>query len=47
MLPVVFEESEVVIYFSATFFFSLSLSIGKRSDLAKSGRAAVPPPLGF
>ena len=47
ILPVAFEESEVVICFFATFFFSLSLSIGKRSNLAKSGRAAAPPPLGF
>ena len=37
-LPVVFEEFEVVylfIYFSDNFFFSLSLSIGKRSTLPK------------
>ena len=35
MLPVAFEEFEVVYMFFATFFFSLSLSIGKRTNLAK------------
>ena len=35
MLPDVFEEFEVVYVFLATFCFSLSLSIGKRSTLGK------------
>ena len=35
MLPGVFQQFEVVYIFFATFFFSLSLSIGKRSVLAK------------
>ena len=43
MLPDVFEEFEVVYVFLATFCFSLSLSIGKRSTLEKIWGAAVPP----
>ena len=35
MLPAVVEESEMVYIFFASSFFSLSLSIGKRSTLAK------------
>ena len=35
MLPVVFEEFELVCTFLLFFFFTLSLSIGKRSTLAK------------
>ena len=41
MLPDVFEEFEVVYVFLATFCFSLSLSIGKRSTL---GKICPPPP---
>ena len=44
MLPVVFEEFEVAYIFYATFFFSLSLPIDKRSTLAKVCGAAVPQP---
>ena len=45
MLPVAFEEFEVVYMFFATFFFSLSLSIGKRTNLAKIwGMEAVATP---
>ena len=43
MLPDVLEEFEVVYVFLATFCFSLSLSIGKRSTLEKIWGAAVPP----
>ena len=49
MLPVVFEEFGVVfifylfIYFFVTFFFSISLSIGKRSTLAKLQQLQPPP----
>ena len=35
MLPIVFEEFEVVYIFFATFFLLLSLSVYKRSTLAK------------
>ena len=42
MLLVVFEEFEVVYIFFATFFFSLSLLIGKRSTLEKNWGAAAP-----
>ena len=38
MLPDDFEEFEVVYAFLATFCFSLSLSVGKRSTLRK-----IPP----
>ena len=41
MLPVAFEEFEVVYMFFATFFFSLSLSIGKRTNLAKIWRVGA------
>ena len=37
MLPVSFEEFTVVFMFFATLLFSLSLSIGKRLNLAKKG----------
>ena len=43
MLPVVFKESELVYIFFTT-FFSLSLSIGKRSILAKTWGGCSPPP---
>ena len=47
MLPVVFEEFDMICIFFATFFFSLSLSIGKRSILEKkSGTLQPPSPLG-
>ena len=47
ILPVVFEEFEVVCIFLAIFFFSLQLSIGKRSTLAKIWGAAAPQPPRF
>ena len=48
ILTVVFEEFKVVCIFLAIFFFSLQLSIGKRSTLAKIWGAAAPPsPPGF
>ena len=43
MLPVVFEEFEVVSIFLAIFFFSLYLSIGNRSTLAKILGTCSPP----
>ena len=46
MLPVAIEEFGVIFMFFATFFFLLSLSIGKRSNLAKIWVApALPSPL--
>ena len=48
MLPVVFEEFEVVHTFFAAFFFSLSLSFGKRSTLVKIWEGLQSPrALGF
>ena len=48
MLPDVSEEFELVCIFIAIFFFSFSLSIGKRSALAKIwGRCSPPQPTGF
>ena len=50
MLPEIFEEFQVVYVFLATFCFSLSLSIGKRSTLRKicSPPSSPPsPPPGF
>ena len=50
MLPVVFEKFKVVHIFFATFFFSLSLSIGKMAILAKiweGGGCRPPSLLGF
>ena len=44
MLLVVFEEFEMVSRLFDTFFFSLSLLLGKRSSVEKSGGAAAPPP---
>ena len=44
MLPDVFEEFEVVYVFLATFCFSLSLSIGKRSTLGKIRNTSPPHP---
>ena len=41
MFPVVFEEFQMVYNICATFFFSPSLSIGKRSTLAKIWGAAA------
>ena len=43
MLPVVFEEFEVVSIFLAIFFFSLYLSIANRSTLAKILGTCSPP----
>ena len=43
MLPVVFEKSEMGLRFFATFFYSLSLSIGKRSTLANIWGGDVAP----
>ena len=49
MLPVVFEELgvffifDLFIYFFVTFFFSLSLSISKKSTLAKFEQLQPPP----
>ena len=49
MLPVVFEEFgvffifDLFIYFFVTFFFSLSLSISKKSTLAKLEQLQPPP----
>ena len=42
MLLVVFEEFEVVCRLFDTLFFSLSLLLGKRSSVEKSGGAAAP-----
>ena len=41
MLPVVFEEFQMVFVFLIFFFFSRSLSIGKRSTLSKIWEGAV------
>ena len=47
VLSVVFEEFDIV-YFFSTFFFSRLLSIGKSSTLAKIwGGCSPPSPLGF
>ena len=44
MLPVVFKEFGLVCIFLLFFFYSLSLSISRRSTLAKIlGGAAAPP----
>ena len=42
-LPVVFEKFVMVLHFLARFYFSLSLSIGRRSTLAKIWRGCSPP----
>ena len=48
MFPVALEEPEVVYMFFATFFFSLSLSFGKWSNLAKIwGELQHSQPPGF
>ena len=43
MLPVALEEIGVSYMFFTTFFFSLSLSIGKKSNLAKILGGCSPP----
>ena len=44
MLPEAFKEFQVVYVFLATFCFSISLSIGKRSTLGKIWGVAAPSP---
>ena len=43
MLPVLFQKFVMVLHFLARFYFSLSLSIGRRSTLAKIWRGCSPP----
>ena len=46
-LPVVFEEFDMVYFFFDNFIFSLSMSIGKSSTLAKTTCGCSPPHPGF